>query len=345
MQFVNLGKSGLKISRLVVGCMSFGKKSEYGEWVLEDEGKIMSLLKQCYDLGMRTFDTADLYSNGVSEEMIGKFLKKFNIPRYSVVILSKCYYKADADTPGFVVDGRANKDPNNLKFINSCGLSRKHILDAVDGSTKRLGTYLDVLQIHRFDPETPIDETMKALNDVVESGKVRYIGASSMRATQFAQMQFVAEKNGWQKFVSMQNYYNLLYREEEREMIPFCQETGVGLLHWSPMARGVLTRPLSEMKQSERMNSDGAMSHILGIFRPESDNEIINRVEELANKKGASMAQIAIAWVLTKGGCPILGLSSVERVTEAVGALDIKLTDEEVQYLEQPYTAKPAKDY
>lgn len=345
MQFVRLGDSGVKISRIIVGCMSFGKKSEYGDWVLEDEDKVMELLKECYDSGLRTFDTADVYSNGASEILLGKFLRKYKIPRYSVVILSKCFFPTYSDIPGFAAEATASKDPNNPKFVNAQGLSRKHILDSVEGSTKRLGTFIDVLQIHRFDPETPIEETVKALNDVVESGKVGYIGASSMRATQFARLQFTAQLNGWHKFISMQNYYNLIYREEEREMIPFCQETGVGLIHWSPIARGVLTRPVSEMNQSARMKSDMAMGNVLGIYRPETDAVIINRVEELAKKKGFSMAQISTAWVLSKGGCPIIGLSSVKRVQEAVESLEIELTEEEIQYLEESYLAKPAKVY
>lgn len=344
MEYVCLGNSGLKVSRLILGCMSFGKKTEYGNWVIEDENEVMSILKKCYDLGIRTYDTADMYSNGVSEELLGKFLVKYKIPRYSVVILSKCYYTVDAGTPEFVVDGLANKDPNNIKFINSGGLSRKHVLSSVETSTKRLGTHLDILQIHRFDKETPIEETMRALNDAIESGKVTYIGASSMRATQFAQMQFVAEKHGWHKFISMQNFYNLLYREEEREMIPFCQETGVGLIHWSPVARGILARPLEAKLKSERINSDMSMSHVLASSSS-ADDEIIKRVEQVAEHVNGTMAQVAIAWIISKGGCPILGLTKVERVEEAVGALKVKLTDEQLNYLEEPYLPKAAKTY
>lgn len=345
MNFVNLGDSGLKISQIVVGCMSFGAKSEYGNWVLEDEEEIMKILKKCYDSGLRTFDTADMYSNGVSEKLVGKFLKKYNIPRYTVVILSKCYFAVDADTPGFVVDGLKNKDKNNLKFINSSGLSRKHIFDAVTASTERLGTYIDVLQIHRFDYNTPMHETMKALNDIVDMGLTRYIGASSMRATQFARLQFVAEKNGWHKFISMQNFYNLLYREEEREMIPFCQETGVGLLHWSPLARGALTRPLKDLYASERIKSDNAMAGYVTNNISVADETVINRVEEIANVIGCKMSQVATAWVVSKGGCPIIGLSSIERVDEAVESLKITLTSEQIEYLEEPYVAKAIKGF
>lgn len=344
MKFVNLGNSGLKISQLVVGCMSFGAKSEYGNWVLEDEEEIMKILKHCYDIGLRTFDTADMYSNGISEKLIGKFLKKYDIPRYTVVILSKCYFPVDSNTPGFVVDGLSNKDPNNIKFINSNGLSRKHIFDAVTASTERLGTYIDVLQIHRFDKSTPMEETMRALNDIVNTGMVRYIGASSMRATQFAQLQFVAEKNGWYKFISMQNFYNLLYREEEREMIPFCKETGVGLLHWSPLARGILTRPAQSFNDSERFKSDMAISYITKDYS-KIDEEIIKRVEEISKQLNCKMSQVATAWIVSKGGCPILGLSSISRVDEAISALDIELSNDQIEYLEQPYRAKDVRGF
>ena len=344
MKYLTLGDSGLKISQLIVGCMTFGAKSEYGDWVMEDEDEIMSILKKCYDVGLRTFDTADMYSNGISESIIGKFLKKFNIPRYTVVILSKCYFPVDSNTPGFVIDGIKNQDPDNMKFINSQGLSRKHIFDAVHASIERLGTYIDVLQIHRFDPSTPMLETMRALNDIINEGSVRYIGASSMRATQFAQLQFTAEKNGYHKFISMQNFYNLLYREEEREMIPFCQETGVGLIHWSPIARGILARPLKMLIESERMKSDMAMNNIMKDLS-DFDKEIIIRVEKISVDLNCKMSQVATAWVLSKGGCPILGLSSIDRVDEAVASLDVKLTDEQIKYLEHPYKPKTVRGF
>lgn len=197
--------------------MSFGKKSEYGNWVLEDEDKIMEILKRRYDSGLCTFDTADMYSNGISERPVGNFLKKYNIPRYTVVILSKCYFPVDSETPGFAMAGIANDDPNNMKFIHSQSLSRKHIFDTVTASTERLGSYIDVLQIHRFDDQTPMKETMRTLNDVINSGLIRYIGASSMRGIQFAQLQFIAEKYYYHKFISMENFYHLLYREEKRK--------------------------------------------------------------------------------------------------------------------------------
>ncbi|ANB12836.1 aldo-keto reductase superfamily protein [Sugiyamaella lignohabitans] len=304
--------------------MSYGKKA-WNKWVIEDEELIFSLMKQAYDAGIRTFDTADVYSNGYSEILIGKFIKKYNIPRETLVILTKCYSRAATDP---------SIESTELNWINRWGLSRKHILDAVAGSVERLGTYIDVYQIHRYDPETPKEEIMEALHDVVKSGQVRYIGASSMRAIEFVQLQQVAEKNNWTKFISMQNFYNLIYREEEREMIPYCKENGVGLIPWSPIARGMLARPLGV--DSERANTDLRFGHLrIGQF--ESDKEIIGRVEELAKKRGISMAQVSIAWTLAKGTCPIVGLSKPERIQEAVEAVKIKLTDEEISYLEEAY--------
>jgi len=225
-------------------------------------------------------------------------------------------------------------ESNAINWINRQGLSRKHIFDAVEGSVERLGTYIDILQIHRFDPETPKEEIMEALHDVVKSGKSRYIGASTMKAVEFAQLQFVAEKHGWTKFIAMQNFYNLIYREEEREMIPFCRETGVGLIPWSPIARGFLARPLGV--DSLRSTTD-ARFKALKLGEATSDQEIIRRVEEVSKKKGISMSQLSIAWVLSKGTCPIVGMSKPERIDEAIEALKIKLTDEEIQYLEEAY--------
>ncbi|CAN6648745.1 putative aryl-alcohol dehydrogenase Aad16p [Trichomonascus vanleenenianus] len=318
--------------------MSYGKASWSGNWILEDEDTVMTLLKKAYDVGIRTYDTADIYSNGESERLLGRFLKKYNIPRSTVVILTKVFYMANdpngtTDNLGFETEER----------INRMGLSRKHIMDAVDESMERLGTYIDLYQIHRFDKNTPIEETMKALHDCVQAGKVRYIGASSMRATQFAQMQFVAEKNGWTKFVSMQNLYNLIYREEEREMIPYCKETGVGLIPWSPVARGMLARPAAN-KESARAQTD-KVTEMMGMGEDAVNNEIVGRVEQVAKKRGVSMAIIALAWVLAKGACPIVGFNKVERIDEAVRALEVKLTEEEIKFLEEPYVPKPVSGF
>lgn len=323
-----LGTSGLKISKIILGGMSYGSKS-WQQWVLEDEETIFGLLKTAYDAGIRTWDTADMYSYGESERLIGKFLKQYKIPRSTVTIMTKVF--TPVPIPGH--------EANAANMVNRYGLSRKHIMDAVDESTERLGTYIDVYQIHRLDDTTDKTEIMEALNDCVRSGKVRYIGASSMRATEFAQLQFIAEKRGFAKFISMQNLYNLVYREEEREMIPFCNETGVGIIPWSPIARGVLTRPLSET--SDRMSSDGYTSY-LKLGQQPGDDEIIKRVEEVAKKRGVSMAIVAIAWVLSKGTCPIVGFNKPERIHEAVQAVKFKLTPEESAYLEEPYRAHEA---
>lgn len=334
-EWTRLGKSGLKISKIIIGFMSFGKKS-WGEWVEEDEKKIFAVLKKAYDLGMRTYDTADFYSNGYSEIILGKFLKEYNIKRDKVVILDKLFFPIDED-----LDLRhtgLGPDVKKVDLVNSKGLSRKHVIDGAEGCVKRLGTYIDVLQIHRLDKETEPVEFMKALNDVVDSGLTRYIGASSMRGTEFAELQFTAEKHGWHKFISMQNYMNLLYREEEREMIPFCNKTGVGLIPWSPNARGILTRPLS--KTTDRSRTDPTFKSLGLDVLTDADKEIVNRVEEVANKRGVSSAIVSIAWVLSKGASPIIGLTSEARVVEAVAATKFDLTEEEIKYLEEPYEPK-----
>lgn len=282
------------------------------------------------------------------------------------MILTKCFYGVDDEGKFPPIAATAC---NGGDFVNRVGLSRKHIFDAVDASVKRLGTYIDVLQIHRLDRETPREEIMKALNDVVESGKVRYIGASSvsiqsakrhlhprnffswkmvyhtyddsqMAAWEFQTLQNIAARKGWHQFISMQNYHNLIAREEEREMIPYCLDSGVGLIPWSPMARGVLTRPWGS-RSSVRENTDGALKMLIRSRETESDKAIVDRVEELAGKKGVSMAQISLAWSLGhQSENPIVGLSSIERIDEAVASLKITLTSEEIQYLEEPYVAK-----
>ena len=238
MEYTNLGRSGLKVSKVILGAMSYGDPKWQG-WVLDEEASL-PLLEYAYKVGIRTWDTADIYSHGRSEEIIAKAIKKFSIPRERLVILSKCYFGV---TPEDVTAPIGAASINDGDMLNMQGLSRKHIMDAVDKSVARLGTYIDVLQIHRLDRATPKEEIMKALNDVIESGKVRYIGASSMAAWEFQMLQNIAEKHGWHKFISMQDYYNLIYREEENEMIPYCNYTGVGLLPWSPIARGALARP------------------------------------------------------------------------------------------------------
>ncbi|KAL1959332.1 hypothetical protein VTO42DRAFT_2519 [Malbranchea cinnamomea] len=338
MEYVRLGKSGLKISKILLGMMSYGT-SKWQDWVL-DEDQALPLIEHAYKRGINTWDTADVYSHGFSERIIGKALKKYNIPRSNVVILTKCYFGVD-DSPSSAQPPIVAVSTNDgSTWVNRVGLSRKHILDAVDASVARLGTYIDVLQIHRLDRNVPREEIMKALNDVVESGKVRYIGASSMAAWEFQTLQNIAARNGWHQFISMQGFYNLLNREEEREMIPYCLDTGVGLIPWSPLARGALARPWKS-RSTVRENTDSALKAIVRGRETEADKAIVDRVEEVAKRKGVSMAQVAIAWCLSKESVnPILGLNSKERIDEAVASLKVKLTKDEIEYLEEPYLPK-----
>ncbi|KAJ5146981.1 NADP-dependent oxidoreductase domain-containing protein [Penicillium atrosanguineum] len=340
-----LGKSGLKVSKVILGAMSFGTD----EWMISEE-KALPIIKHAFDNGLNTWDTADVYSFGESERIIAKALKKYNIPRERVVILSKCY--GGLPNPGDL-DGLSDQEQlalmavNDGIMVNRIGLSRKHIFDAVDASIERLGTYLDVLQIHRLDRETPREEIMRALNDLVESGKVRYLGASSMFAWEFQALNNIAENNGWHKFISMQDYYSLLHREEEREMHPYCHDVGIGIIPWSPLARGLLTRPfkVDKAQQTVREVNDAYAQMLIGATT-EVDVAIINRVEELAKKKSCSMAQIGIVWCLKKGVNPIVGLSSIARVDEAVQSValfkDGLLSDEDVKYLDELYVPKAA---
>ncbi|KAF1950954.1 Aldo/keto reductase [Byssothecium circinans] len=339
MEYVNLGKSGLKVSRVILGAMSYGSK-EWQPWVLDEE-ESLPLLEHAYKCGINTWDTADIYSHGASERIIAKALKKYSIPRSKVVLLSKCYFGVDESRKHL---GIAEVSTNDGPFVNQLGLSRKHIFDAVQNSVERLGTYIDVLQIHRLDRDTPREEIMKALNDVVEKGWVRYIGASSMAAWEFQTLQNIAEKNGWHKFISMQNYYNLIYREEEREMIPYCKDTGVGLIPWSPIARGALTRPWSD-KSSKRAETDKALHTLVHDREDKIDQEIIKRVEDVAKKHNVSMACIATAWCVKKDVCPIIGLGSKQRIEEAVENVHFKLSDEDAKYLEERYAPKEKVGY
>ncbi|KAF7615706.1 NADP-dependent oxidoreductase domain-containing protein [Aspergillus flavus] len=336
MEYARLGDSGLKVSKVILGCMGYGTP-EWQGWVLNEE-ESLPLIEHAYNKGIRTWDTADMYSHGKSEEIVGKALKKYNIPRSRVVILTKCYFGVDdqGNFPSPLSTGRQNAGD----YLNRVGLSRRHILEAVDASVERLGTYIDVLQIHRLDRETPREEIMRALNEVVESGKVRYIGASSMAAWEFQTLQNIAIRNGWHKFISMQNYHNLIAREEEREMIPYCLDSGVSLIPWSPVARGALARPWAS-RSTLRENTDAGISILVRARESESDKAIIDRVEELAGKKGVSMAQVAIAWSLSHPSeYPIVGLNTKDRIDEAVASVQVKLTPEEIQYLEEPYVPK-----
>ncbi|KAI0382974.1 aldo/keto reductase [Hypomontagnella monticulosa] len=332
-----LGNSGLRISVPVFGCMSFGD-TKAQSWAIDEE-EALPLLKYAYDKGLTTWDTANIYSQGASEVIVGKALKKYNIPREKVIVMTKCFW-AVGETPEvrhFMYNDAvaASKD-----YVNQYGLSRAAIFNAVNQSLKRLDTdYIDVLQIHRFDYNTPVEETMKALHDLVQSGKVRYIGASSMWGVNFARLQFAAEKNGWTKFISMQNHYNLLYREEEREMNRFCNDTGVGLIPWAPLCRGHLARPPADFGTTERSRiekSSSPGSH--GTVEP--DLTIISRVQEIANKRGWKMSHVALAWINKRVASPIIGFSSVARIDEALEARGKTLTEEEEKYLEELYEPK-----
>ncbi|KAI0376876.1 Aldo/keto reductase [Hypomontagnella monticulosa] len=331
-EYVRVGSSGLRVSTPILGAMSLGSK-QWMPWVL-DEDESLEILKAAYDRGLNTWDTANAYSNGLSEEVIGKALRKFAIPREKVVIMTKCFLHVAEETGVFSPMIGPLLDQSK-DYVNQGGLSRASIFNAVEASLRRLDTsYIDLFQIHRFDPATPIEETMKALHDLVQAGKVRYIGASSMWATQFARMQAVAERNGWTKFISMQNLYHMCYREEEREMIRFCRDTGVGILPYSPNYGGKLARPLGK--------DTSIRAKIPSPFAPPSDadDEIIRRVEKLANEKGWMMSQVNLAWHRAKGTIPIVGFNSVARIEEACGARGKTLTDEEVKFLEEPYVPK-----
>ena len=315
--------------------MSYGEK-DWAQWVLE-QPEALEILHYAYQRGINTWDTADVYSYGRSEEIVGKTLKKYNIPRERVVILSKCFFGLEKSSAESAMGIK-----NDGEFANRMGLSRKHILDAVEASVKRLGTYLDVLWIHRLDRETPEEEIMRALNDGIEWGWVRYTGASSMAAWEFQRLQNIAERHGWHKFVAMQNLYNLLYREEEREMIPYCQNTGVGLTPWYALASGTLVRPWNG-DSTERSRNDTIRGVLLGKGE-EADKIIVDRVEEIAKK--AFSWHKSIAWLLSKNYVtPILGLGKTSRVDEAVEAVRVKLANEEIAYLEEPYQPKRVTGY
>ncbi|KAH7021474.1 NADP-dependent oxidoreductase domain-containing protein [Microdochium trichocladiopsis] len=329
MQYQRLGTSGLKISRVILGCMSFGnEKWEGSPWVLP-EAEALPLLKKAYDVGINTWDTANTYSNGRSESIIAKAMEVYQIPRSKLVIMTKLYYPVMEDEP----DARPQPAVNDGRLVNQMGLSRKHIFEAVEGSLRRLKTaYIDVLQLHRLDVNTSPEEIMRALHDLVQMGKVLYIGASSMRCWQFARLQYTAKMHGWTTFTSMSGLYNLLYREEEREMNPFCNAEGVGLIPWSPNARGLLARPWNF--ETERSKKDAKTKR---WFSSSQNKQIVNRVEQIAKTKGCSMSSVALAWLLKKGACPVVGLDKIERIASASEFLSVKLDDSDVEYLEELY--------
>ncbi|CAK7220657.1 hypothetical protein SBRCBS47491_004262 [Sporothrix bragantina] len=335
--YTALGSSGLKISVPVFGTASFGDDNTLQPWLETDENKFMEMLKAAYDRGMNTWDTANVYSGGWNERVIGKALQKYNIPRNKVVILTKCF--------GMVGEEAAVNDhvypwmAQTKDYVNQGGLSRAAIFNAVNASLQRLQTpYIDILQIHRYDSTVRPEETMKALHDLVQSGKVRYIGASSMWTYQFQHLQNVAERHNWTRFICMQNHYSLCYREEEREMMKYCKETGVGVISWSPMYRGLLARPID---YPETVRGQALKTHPAFKTVTNTDREIIKRVQEVAEKKGWKMMHVAYSWMVQKGSTPITGLSTIERLDDAVHVTGKVLSQEEMQYLDELYEPKP----
>ena len=327
MEYVNLGRTGLKVSRICLGCMTYGSPAQgkalpgRHAWTL-NEADSQPFLRQALDFGINFFDTANVYSSGESEAVVGRFLKA-NTRREAIVIATK-------------LQGVMRDEPNGK------GLSRKEIMFELDESLRRLQTdYVDLYQIHRWDYETPIEETLEALHDVVKAGKVRYIGASSMFAWQFVQALYLADLNGWTRFVSMQNHYNLLYREEEREMIGLCRAEGIAVIPWSPLARGRLTRAWNS-ETTSRSETDKFMK-ILYSGTEEADHKVVDRLGEIAEKRGIPRAQVALAWLLAKPGvtAPIVGATKPHHLEDAVAALTLNLTADEMTALEEPYVPHP----
>jgi aryl-alcohol dehydrogenase-like predicted oxidoreductase len=326
MDYVTLGRTGLKVSRLCLGCMSFGDASKgWHSWILDEEAS-RPILRRAVEAGINFFDTANIYAAGSSEEVTGRALKDF-ARRDEIVIATKAH-------------GRWGKGPNQS------GLSRKALFQAVDDSLTRLGTdYIDLYQIHRWDYETPIEETLEALSDIVKAGKARYIGASSMHAWQFHKALNLSRQNGWARFVSMQNHVNLIYREEEREMLPLCREEGIGVIPWSPLARGILTRPPKGENgggETARSQTDKIQTSLYAKME-ESDRAVVDAVQQIAAARGVPMAQMALAWVLARPGvtAPIVGVSRMAQLEDALGALDVVLSPEEIASIEAPYVPHP----
>ena len=321
MQYVNLGRAGLKVSRLCLGCMSYGEPARLPQpWSLDEEAS-RPFFRQALEAGINFFDTANMYSGGSSEEITGRALRDM-ARREEIVVATKVFFPwRNSPNTGF--------------------LSRKALFQSIDDSLKRLGMdYVDLYQIHRFDPGTPVEETMEALHDIVKAGKARYLGASSMEAWRFAKMQHVAERNGWTRFISMQPQYNLLYREEEREMLPLCMDQGVGVIPWSPMARGRLTRDWSE---STHRTKNDAFAIQMYLNTEAQDRKVIDVVARLADNHGVPRAHVALAWLLAKPGvtAPIIGATKPEHLATAIRALDFSLTDDEINALEAPYIPHP----
>jgi aryl-alcohol dehydrogenase-like predicted oxidoreductase len=321
MEYLRFGNTGMKVSRLCLGTMTYGKPTERWQWALNEE-QSRPFIQKALELGINFFDTADMYSYGTSEEVLGTALKDF-AKRDDVVIATKVF-------------NQMSPSPNDG------GLSRKHIMSSIDASLRRLKTdYVDLYQIHRWDYNTPIEETMEALHDIVKAGKARYIGASSMYSWQFAKALYIAELHGWTRFVSMQPHYNLIYREEEREMIPLCQDQKIAVIPWSPLARGLLTgKRTKERNETLRAKTDEFGK---SLYKSDSDFDIVNRLTEIASKKELPNAQVALAWLLSKPAitAPIIGASKPGHIEDAVAALTVKLTQDEITQLEELYQPHP----
>jgi 1-deoxyxylulose-5-phosphate synthase len=318
MEYVNLGSRGIKVSRICLGAMTYGSR-RWREWVLDEE-ESRPFIKRALELGINFFDTADMYSLGQSEEVLGRALKDFGPSRDKLVIATKVFFPM-------------GDDPNQK------GLSRKHIMHAIDDSLRRLGTdYVDLYQIHRFDPHTSMEETLEALTDVIKAGKARYIGASSMYAWQFAKMLYTADRHGFSRFVTMQNHYNLVYREEEREMIPLCRAEGIGIIPWSPLARGLLAG--NRKAGTPRSKAD---DYAHKLYTADADNRVVDCVEQVAKNRGVPPAQMALAWLLHKPGitAPIIGATKPHHLEDAIAALNLKLSEQEISMLESEYVPHP----
>lgn len=321
MRYTNLGRTGLQVSRICLGAMTYGTP-EWRSWVLDEQAS-RPFIQKALEAGINFFDTADMYSKGVSEEVLGRALNDF-ARREELVIATKVFHPTGPSA-------------------NERGLSRVHILRSIDASLQRLGTdYVDLYQIHRWDPHTPIEETLEALHDVVKAGKARYLGASSMYAWQFTKALYLADLHGWTRFVSMQNHYNLIYREEEREMLPLCLDQGIGVIPWSPLARGFLAgnRSRAQWGETERAKTD---QYAQRMYYRETDFDVVHQVATLAGQRGLTTAQVALAWLLHQPAvtAPIIGASKLHQLEEAVAAVDIELSEEELSMLEQPYQPHP----
>jgi aryl-alcohol dehydrogenase-like predicted oxidoreductase len=318
-EYVRLGNTGLKVSRICLGTMTYGTPT-WRPWVLDEEAS-RPFIARALDQGINFFDTADMYSRGESERVVGRALKELTV-RDQVVVATKAFYPAASEG------------------VNAKGLSRKHLFDAIDASLQRLGTdYVDLYQIHRFDYETPIEETLEALHDIVKAGKARYIGASSMFAWQFMRMLAASDAHGWTRFVAMQNHYNLIYREEEREMLPLCRAEGIGVIPWSPLARGFLSGNRKRGDRTADTIRSKTDQYATELYHSDADYEIADRVTSLAAERGVKPTQIALAWLLAKPGvtAPIVGASKLPHLDDAIGAADLRLSEAEIARLEEPY--------